>query len=58
MKKLKRLMSEARDRAEKVVIKYRHVLDAIANKLIEVETLEQEAYNELISSYGITPRTS
>jgi cell division protease FtsH len=55
---VKRLMSEARDRAEEVVIKYRHVLDAIANKLIEVETLEQEAYNELISSYGITPRTS
>lgn len=55
---VKRLMSEARDRAEEVVTQYRHVLDAIANKLIEVETLEQEAYNELISSYGITPRTS
>lgn len=55
---VKRLMSEARDRAEEVVTQYRHVLDAIATKLIEVETLEQEAYNELISSYGITPRTS
>jgi cell division protease FtsH len=54
---VKRLMSEARDRAEEVVTKYRHVLDAIANKLIEVETLEQDAYNELISSFGIKPKT-
>ena len=53
---VKRLMTEARSRAEKVIVQYRHVLDAISEKLIEVETLEQEEYNQLIKSFGIEPR--
>ncbi|MBP9715393.1 MAG: ATP-dependent zinc metalloprotease FtsH [Candidatus Pacebacteria bacterium] len=39
--------------AEKVLTEYRKVLDAIAKKLMEVETLEQEEYEKIISAHGI-----
>ncbi|NCS99786.1 ATP-dependent zinc metalloprotease FtsH [Candidatus Parcubacteria bacterium] len=42
--------------AERVLTEKREVLDAIAKKLIEVETLEQAEYNEIIKSFGIEPR--
>ena len=32
------------------------VLKAIADKLIEVETLEQEEYDKLITAHGIMPK--
>ena len=34
----------------------RKVLDTIAKKLVEVETLEQAEYNELITASGIIPK--
>lgn len=42
--------------AERVLTEKREVLDAIASKLIEVETLEQEDYNKIIKKFGIEPR--
>jgi len=42
--------------AEHVLSEHRKVLNAIAAKLIEVETLEQEEYNKLIIAHGITPK--
>lgn len=42
--------------AEKVLTEKREVLDAIANVLIEKETLEQKEYNELIKKFGIEPK--
>ncbi len=54
---VERIMKESHARAHELLNKNRHVLDAIANKLIEVETLEQDAYNELIKSFGIEPKT-
>lgn len=50
---VERIMKEGRDRAREVLTKYRNVLDAIAEKLIEVETLEQPEYEALISAHGI-----
>ena len=50
---VERMMKEARDRATKVLVDYRHVLDIIAAKLIEVETLEQKEYEDIISAHGI-----
>lgn len=55
---VERIVKEALSRAKEVLTTHRAVLDAIAKKLIEVETLEQTEYNALISSLGITPRTS
>ncbi len=53
-----KIIKNAFDRAREVLTTHRKVLDAIAKKLIEVETLEQAEYNELISSLGITPKTA
>ena len=51
---VKKIMTEGLTRAEKVLTDYRKVLDAIADKLIEVETLEQGQYEEIIKAHGIT----
>lgn len=50
---VKKIMDEAKARAIEVLTKHRKALDAIAEKLIEVETLEQPAYEEIIQSHGI-----
>ena len=42
--------------AEKVLTDHRKALDAIATKLIEVETLEQEEYEKIIIANGIAPK--
>jgi cell division protease FtsH len=50
------MMQTAEKRAHEVIEKYRGALDAIVAKLFEVETLEQEAYNEIIKQFGIVPK--
>lgn len=54
---IKLIMTNALSTAKRILTEKREVLDAIANKLIEVETLEQDEYNSLIKSFGIKPRT-
>lgn len=51
-----RIMNEAFATAKQVLTDKKKVLDVIAKKLIEVETLEQEEYNDLIKANGITPK--
>lgn len=51
-----KIMNEALERAKNIILEKRSALDAIANKLIEVETLEQEEYNNLIIANGIMPK--
>lgn len=48
-----KIMNNALAVAEKVLTEKKEVLDAIANKLVEVETLEQDEYNKIIESFGI-----
>ncbi|MEK7228188.1 MAG: ATP-dependent zinc metalloprotease FtsH [Patescibacteria group bacterium] len=55
---VERIIKDGFEKAKEVLTTHRKVLDAIAKKLIEVETLEQAEYNTLISSLGITPRTA
>jgi cell division protease FtsH len=50
---VKNIMETGLSRAEKVLTDYRKALDAIAEKLIEVETLEQAEYEEIIKAHGI-----
>lgn len=52
-----RIMKDAFDTAKKVLSENRKVLDVIAKKLIEVETLEQGEYNQLLVANGIIPKT-
>ena len=51
-----KIMNEALERAKNIILEKRSALEAIANKLIEVETLEQEEYNNLIIANGIIPK--
>lgn len=50
---VKSMIEDGLQTAEKVLTENRKILDAIAQKLMEVETLEQEDYEKLISSFGI-----
>ncbi len=54
---VEKIIRDSFARAREVLTTHRKVLDAIAAKLIEVETLEQAEYNALISSHGIAPKT-
>lgn len=51
-----KIINEAYTRAEDILVKHRPALDAIATKLIEVETLEQEEYEKIIIAHGIQPK--
>lgn len=50
---VKKIMDEGLKRATEVLTDHRGTLDAIASKLIEVETLEQPEYEEIIKAHGI-----
>ena len=52
-----RIINDGIKSAEKVLTEHKKALDAIAHKLIEVETLEQEEYNKIIIANGIIPKT-
>jgi cell division protease FtsH len=51
-----RLLSEGRARATKVLEDHRKALDGIAEKLVEVETIEREDFEKLLIANGITPK--
>jgi cell division protease FtsH len=51
-----KIMNNALAVANKVLTEHRKVLDAIAVKLVEVETLEQDEYNQIIIANGIIPK--
>ncbi len=48
-----RIISDGLKSAEKVLSEHRKAFDAIAQKLIEVETLEQEEYEKILTAHGI-----
>ena len=51
-----RMINDGIKSAEKVLNENKKALVAIANKLIEVETLEREEYEKLIIAHGIIPK--
>lgn len=53
---VKKIMDEGLAKARKVLKENKPCLDAIANKLLEVETLEQPEYEEIIKKFGIEPK--
>ncbi|MES3031708.1 MAG: ATP-dependent zinc metalloprotease FtsH [Patescibacteria group bacterium] len=48
-----RIISDGLKSAEKVLTGHRKAFEAIAHKLIEVETLEQEEYEKILTAHGI-----
>ncbi len=51
-----RIIADARRKATDVLTNHKKALDAIALKLVEVETLEREAFEKLLIANGITPK--
>ncbi len=50
---VKKIIDSAYNVAETIIREKRHVLNAIADKLIEVENLERKEYEELLKEFGI-----
>ncbi len=48
-----RIISDGIKSAEKVLTEHKKAFDAIAHRLIEVETLEQEEYEKILTAHGI-----
>lgn len=53
---VKAIVDKAYKRAEEVITTHRKALNAIAEKLVEVETLEQEAFEVILIANGIQPK--
>jgi cell division protease FtsH len=51
-----KIMNEARTRTEKIITERRSLLDAIATRLIDKETIEKEEFESLLVAHGITPK--
>ena len=52
------IMKNALKRAEETLEQYKGALEAVAKKLLEVETLEQDEYNKLIKPFGLIGKTN
>lgn len=48
-----KLVEEGKENAREILTKYRSALDAISEKLVEVETLERAEYEELLKQEGV-----
>jgi len=53
---IKKIMDGAFEKAQKVLTDHRSILDAIANRLTDVETIERDEYEKILIANGITPK--
>jgi cell division protease FtsH len=53
---VKKIIDNAYDKAERIITEQRRVLDTIANRLIEVETIEREEFEQILIVHGIQPK--
>ncbi len=53
---VKKILDGAHEKAKAVLVEHKKALDAIAKRLIEVETLEQVDYETIIIASGIIPK--
>jgi cell division protease FtsH len=51
-----RIMKEAHEKAHRVITENRKLLDAIAKRLIEVETIERADFENILVANGVTPK--
>jgi cell division protease FtsH len=51
-----RIMNDAEKRAKETIESNKPLLDAIAQRLIEVETMEREEFETLLHAHGVTPK--
>ncbi len=53
---VKRIIDEAYQKAKETLTTHRKALDALAERLIEVETLERDDFEQLLLRFGIEPK--
>jgi cell division protease FtsH len=53
---VKRIMNEAYKKAENIITEYRKLLDAIAARLVEAETIEREEFESILVAHGVAPK--
>ena len=53
---VKKIITFAHAQAEELLMKHRGLLDAIAQKLVEVENLEREDFEVILVAHGVTPK--
>jgi cell division protease FtsH len=53
---VKKIIDGAYKKALDVITKYRPLLDAIAKRLVEVETIERDDFELILIAHGITPK--
>ncbi|KKR54149.1 MAG: Lysyl-tRNA synthetase [Parcubacteria group bacterium GW2011_GWA1_40_21] len=51
-----KIMNEAFKKSEDIITKNRAVLDAVAKRLIETETIEKDEFEKIIIAHGIIPK--
>jgi cell division protease FtsH len=51
-----RLVSKAKKTAKEILTEHRELLDEIAERLIEDETIERDAFEDILRSHGVTPK--
>ena len=51
-----KIMKDAHDKALKIVIEYRPLLDIIAKRLIEIENIERDEFESILIANGIQPK--
>jgi cell division protease FtsH len=51
-----RIMDEAHTKAHEIIVKHRPLLDIISKRLIEVETIEREEFEQILVANGVTPK--
>lgn len=51
-----RIMREAHEKAQKTITENRKLLDAIAKRLIETETIERTEFETILVAHGIVPK--
>ena len=54
-KEVEKIIHDSLTRARELLVKYKHVLDAIALELVRVETMEQAEYEKILALHGIKP---
>ncbi|MBX4198638.1 ATP-dependent zinc metalloprotease FtsH [Candidatus Parcubacteria bacterium] len=51
-----KIMSDAYKRTEEIITTHRKLLDIIAKRLIETETIEREEFEQILVANGVTPK--
>ena len=55
-KEVSKIMKEAHQKAEQIIIERRPLLDIIAKRLIETETIERDEFESILVANGIQPK--